>query len=399
MSNDDNPPASDSPKQVDDPATLVSELQAETAAAPGEPSGDQSDDAESAPGPSAEQAAAAPRDGVSRFLATLSLLVALGAAAGAGFLFWQYRQFYVALNEADAGAQAALERTRADLRDVRDEIQRLADEQQTAQRELAAQRAEVQSLPRRFVALEERLATLQGVSADARRRWLRSEAEYLLGVANVELALAGRFEGAVAALELADSKLRELGNPGFSPVREAIAQALQRLGAVALPDVEGLSLTIGSLARSVEQMPLIARPPDVYDPVAAEPDDLEPGLERAWASLKSALQGMISIERRAEPVARQVSGEQERLIRRTLELELSSARLALLREQGELYRQSLSAARDALIRYFDSADAQVTSALALLEELLLVDVEPVRPDISASLRLLRQLSSQQDDAQ
>ena len=122
----------------------------------------------------------------------------------------------------------------------------------------------------------------------------------------------------------------------------------------------------------------------------------QPGLQRAWASLKSALAGMVSIERREGPVNRQLSADQERLIRRTLELELSAARLALLREQREPYRQGLTTARDVLQRYFDGSDSQVASSLALLEELLTIDVQPARPDISNSLNLLRQLSGQPD---
>ena len=155
-----------------------------------------------------------------------------------------------------------------------------------------------------------------------------------------------------------------------------------------------MSLTVGSLARRVVNMPLSARPPSGFDRAFAEPDDVEPGLGRVWASLKSALQGMISIEKRDDALNRQLSGEEERLIRRNLELQLGSARLALLREQGEPYRQGLAAARDLLQRYFDTADAQVVSSLALLEELLLVDVQPARPDISGSLNMLRTLVGQ-----
>ena len=338
------------------------------------------------------------RDGLSRVLAMLALLIALGAAAGAGFLLWQYRQFYVALDSADAGAQAELQRVRADLRGLRDQLEGLATDQQAAQRQLAEQRAEVQALPPRFVELEERLVALQGVSADVRRRWMRAEAQYLLSVANLELTLGGRFESAMEALQLADGKLRELGNPGFTPVREAIADELQRLRAVPLPDVEGLSLTIGSLARRIDALPLSVGLPENYQRPDVQPDDLEPGLARAWASLKSALRGMISIERRDIAVSPQLTGEEERLVRRNLELQLATARLALLREQNEAYRQGLANAQNLLGRYFDRSDARVISALALLDELLTVDVRPARPDISASGNLLRQLGGQQDSA-
>ena len=402
MSNDDKPTASDEQAEEAAASELPTQSQGEVEDAAADPVAAADEGGDTPPAVAVEAPAGrgrGRRDGVGRLLAVLALLVALVAAAGSGFLFWQYRQFYVALDEADTGAQEALTRVRADLRAVRDELEQMATDQRAAQRSLADQRAEVAGLAPRFVELEERMAAAQGVSADARRRWLRGEAEYLLSVANAELALGGRFEGASAALEMADDKLRELGNPGFTPVREAIADELQRLRAVSLPDVEGLSLTMGSLARQIDTMPLASRPPDVYEQTRSDPDDVEPGLQRAWASLKSALKGMISIERRDAPVARVLSSDEERLVRRTLELELSAARLALLREQGEPYRQGLTTAKDVLQRYFDTADAQVVSALALLEELLTMDIQPARPDISGSLTLLRQLSGQEDRRQ
>jgi uroporphyrin-3 C-methyltransferase len=392
MSNDDKPAASHEQAEQAAESTLPTQGQAEAAA-----EGGGTPPAAAAETPADE--ARGRRDGVGRLLAILAFLVALAAVAGSAFVFWQYRQFSVALAATDTLAQEALTRVRGDLRAVRDELEQMAADQRAAQRALADQRAEVAGLAPRFVELEERMAAAQGVSGDARRRWLRAEAEYLLSAANAELTLGGRFEAAAAALDMADDKLRELGNPGFTPVREAVADELQRLRAVSLPDVEGLSLTVGSLARRIDTMPLASPSPDVYEQARADPDDLEPGLQRAWASLKSALKGMISIERRDAPVARTLSAEEQRLIRRTLELELSAARLALLREQSEPYRQGLTSAKDALQRYFDTADVQVVSALALLEELLTMDIQPARPDISGSLTLLRQLSGQEAQPQ
>ena len=402
MSNDDKPAASNEQAEQAAESELPTQGQAETDAAAADPVEAADEGAGTPPAGAAEPSAnkaRGRRDGVSRLLAVLALLAALAAVAGSAFLFWQYRQFSVALHETDTGAQEALTRVRAELGVVRAELEQMAADQRAAQRSLADQRAEVAGLAPRFVELEERMAAAQGVSGDARRRWLRAEAEYLLSVANAELTRGGRFEAASAALEMADDKLRELGNPGLTPVREAVADELQRLRAVSLPDVEGLSLTVGSLARRIDTMPLASLPPDVYDQARADPDDVEPGLQRAWASLKSALKGMISIERRDAPVTRTLSSNEARLIRRTLELELSAARLALLREQGEPYRQGLTSAKDGLQRYFDTADSQVVSALALLEELLTMDIQPVRPDISGSLTLLRQLSGQADPRQ
>ena len=157
-------------------ATTSDALGVAQAATEQAPRGDR-DDQDAAVPTEATRGAAASRDGVSRVLAMLALLVALAAAAASGFLFWQYRQFYVALDEADQGATQALQRVRIEQRSLRDELAQLTSEQAAVNRALAAQNAEIGSLPPRFAELENRLTALQGVSADARRRWLRAEIE------------------------------------------------------------------------------------------------------------------------------------------------------------------------------------------------------------------------------
>ena len=83
--------------------------------------------------------------------------------------------------------------------------------------------------------LERRLDAVQGGSFDARGDLLRSEAEYYLTVANTELGLAGDWENAIKALELADGLLAELADPRLGPVREAIAGELPRCAACGCP--------------------------------------------------------------------------------------------------------------------------------------------------------------------
>src|SRR5262249_54078356 len=147
----------------------------------------------------------------------------------------------------------------------------------------------VDALPGRFVDLERRLDAVQGGSFDARGALLRSEAEYYLSVANTELNLSRDWENAVTALELADGRLAELANPELGPVREAIAGELIALRAVRLPDIEGLTFSLGRLAARAPALPMRADLPANYATADEAADDAEPGFERLWVAVQRTL--------------------------------------------------------------------------------------------------------------
>ncbi len=341
-----------------------------------------------------QPAAARPADARSGsrggFASALALLLAVIATTVAGFLWWQYRQFYVSLDQTDATAALALERVRADLRALEDNVEELGDDLASSRQLTAALTERVDQLPGRFVDLEQRLDAVQGGSFDARGDWIKSEAEYYLTVANTELVLAGHWENAITALELADARLAELGDPSFSEVREAIAGELLALRSVRLPDVEGLVFSLGRLTSRIDELPLRADlPTNFADEKAVE--DAEPGLSRLWLSLKSALLGLVRIERREQPVAEAMSAAERLLARRQLALELELARIAALRAQPEAFQSSLKSAQDLLQRDFAADSAEVEGARALLEGMLELSLTPERPDISRSLNLLRTL--------
>jgi uroporphyrin-3 C-methyltransferase len=185
------------------------------------------------------KAPAEPPRGVQRavFASTVALLFAFVAVMVAGMLWWQYRQFYVSLDETDAAAAEALARVRAEQRALQDALSDADDDIAALRQSDTNVDARLDALPGRFAELEERLDAVQGGSFDARGDLLRSEAEYYLTVANTELTLIRDFESAATALELADRRLAELGTPELAPVREAIAGELLALRSLRLPDV------------------------------------------------------------------------------------------------------------------------------------------------------------------
>jgi uncharacterized protein HemX len=339
------------------------------------------------PGPAVE-----PPRGLQRAVlsSSVALVFAVIAVMVAGMLWWQYREFYVSLDETDTAAAAALERVRAEQRALQDGLADANDDVDTL-RQLNSSLAErLDALPGRFVALEERLDAVQGGSFDARANLLRSEAEYYLTVANTELSLVGDYESAVTALELADSRLAEIANPELAPVRDAIAGELLALRSLRLPDIEGIVFSLGRLAGRADELPLRA---DLPLSLGADPDEAveaEPGLGRLWRAIKGTLLDLVRIERRDEPVPQALSAANRALSRRQLEVELELARIAALRSDEQAFVSGLEMAIEILRRDFDAASADVEGALALLGELRSFDIDPDKPDISRSLNLLRE---------
>jgi uroporphyrin-3 C-methyltransferase len=322
-------------------------------------------------------------------VATFALVLALLATSIAGFLWWQYREFYVALDTADEQAAARLDTVRGDIGRVDERLDAVNSMLETNRARTSELGRSVEVLPGQLTVLEERIAAAQGGSLEARTTWLHAEAEYHLALANSELALAGRWESAIAALERADRALAELGNPAFRSVREAIAGELIELRAVSLPDIEGLAFALGRLEQQAMGLPLRFGGPASGSAEPAAAVDVEPGFGRLWQSIAEALSGIIRIEQRDEPVAHVLSVEEGRLVRKQLELELKLARMAALGGEAQAFQASLATASELLRREFDAGASDVEGALVLLEQMRSLDIAPPKPEISRSLTLLR----------
>jgi len=320
----------------------------------------------------------------------LALALAFFAAAAAGSLWWQYRQFYVALDSADGENAASLREVRAMTRTLEDELAELGEQRQEMVTVIESIVERINALPVRFSSLEERLAAVQGVSTDARERWLRAQADYYLNVARTELTLRRNRSGAIAALELADRTLLEAGSPVFADVRTEIAGELIALRGMRVPDIDGLSYSLNRLAALVAELPM--RDAAAGGEAAGVTEEAgEPGLGRLWLSLKNAFAGMVRIERSDPGEGYSLPHNEQLLVRRRVELELTLGRLGLAQSMPEVFSASLGTAKLLLEQHFDTQAASVEGAITLLEDMLRLDVAPRYPDIGGSLARLRNL--------
>ena len=244
------------------------------------------------------------------------------------------------------------------------------------------------SLPSRMTTVEDSVASLAGISAGARQTFLLAEAEYYLQIGNAQLQLANNPHLASLALGMADERVTQLSDPALTAVRRAISDELAALEVMEKPDLEGATLTLASLARIVESLPLLSRA--AGDNAAAEDDDEQSGVDRAWGSVKDAMSGLVKVTPPDEAKLALVTPDSEYLLRNNIALQLQSARLALLRGEQAIFEQSLDDTSALLKAYFDTESAQVESALLTISEIRTGVFTVAAPDISESLRLLRQ---------
>jgi uroporphyrin-3 C-methyltransferase len=332
----------------------------------------------------------------------LALLVSITALAAFAFNYLKDRSAAGAMNDNDASiaslstsvranreALAALERSVASLRGAGASGGAEID---ALERQLNARLRQLEVLPARLSNIEATVSSLQGISTGARDAWLLAEAEYYMQIANAQLQLAGNPGLATLALKLADERILQLADSGLTNVRRALSDELRALEVMDSPDTEGITLTLASLASVVNSLPL--RQEVVVQ--AAEGNDLDPeltGVDRAYASLKNALGGVVSVRRVDESMQPLIAPEAQYFLRANLALQLQAARLAVLRSEEAIFAQSMDDASAWLNEYYDTSNTAVQSAQQTIAEIRNSVFSVAIPDISQSLRLLRQFNA------
>jgi uncharacterized protein HemX len=339
-------------------------------------------------------------------VAWLAFLIALIALAAAGYTAWQdWRSAAdTSVDDQVARLDSRITSSTQSLSGLEAQIAELGARDPGVdaaidglRRELDERIRLLSSLPARISTLEGSVASLAGVSEGARDAWILAESEYYMQIANAQLQLANNPHLASLALKMADERILQLANPALTDVRRAISDELALLDVMEKPDIEGATLTLASLARVVESLPLANSADADEETPEADPD--QSGPSRAWASLKNAMSGLVTVTPPDRAKLVQLSPDSEFFLRNNIALQLQSARLALLRGEQAIFEQTLDDTSALLTEYFDADSAAVTGALETIAEIRSHVFTTATPDISESLRLLRQFRTLNASAQ
>ncbi|MEN8259261.1 MAG: uroporphyrinogen-III C-methyltransferase [Pseudomonadota bacterium] len=241
--------------------------------------------------------------------------------------------------------------------------------------------------------IDEAILRIQRQLGKTRGDWLIADAEYLLSVANERLQLVGDIKTTLIALEAADQRLRESGDPAVFKVRETIAGEINQLRALTPPDIVGTFSKVQALAAKAAGLPVFlphpgkahAHEPDVES--KPEVDSFDDLVNSAWQDLK----GLVVIRRTDRPVDAVLLPEEVEMIRQQLRTEFEIAKLALVQKDNELYRMGLENAAKWLIDHYE-ASAEMNSVIAELKRLRDEAIVAKLPDISGSLKMLRDIN-------
>jgi uncharacterized protein HemX len=110
-----------------------------------------------------------------------------------------------------------------------------------------------------------------------------------------------------------------------------------------------------------------------------------------WETFKHTLASLVTVRRRVPEEESLLSLEDKDYLRQGLWLQLESARLALMRNDADVYTASLDRVSQTVDEYFHNGSSDVQALLLEISALKQVDIAPEMPDISAPWTKLRQL--------
>lgn len=346
----------------------------------------------------------------------LMLAIALGTA-----LWWQQKRFDQSTREIAGQFQSQAAQIAEAKRDAR-QATAMVDSHagRIAQLERAVRESQIQ-----YDALEQAWQTFNKGMDDA---ILASDVDRLLSLASQQLRLAGNVNNAIVSLETALAMLVRADRPGFSGVQRAISMDLDVLRAVPVPDSAMITSRLESLMTLIARAPLLvpdaaasagsasspAMPTSATNPVAvtsnassASPSSTDAMLDQArspwwermtqavysWPSrvgafLRHEMAGVIQVQRVSDPNALLVSAEQAAQLRANLRSRVLTAQLALMMNQQEIWKTELAAIEQTITTRFDPKSVDVSAALKLVRELSATPISIRLPDVSASLAAL-----------
>jgi uroporphyrin-3 C-methyltransferase len=252
-----------------------------------------------------------------------------------------------------------------------------------------------------------------------RDEWALAEIEQVLATASQQLQLAGNVQGALIALQNADSRLAKSEKPQFITIRRAIGKDIEKLKSLPTLDLTGISLRLDSVIAQVDHIPLWSdeksvetlTPPKAPLRIlpkskAAKSKNNQKALDNeipentwstraqdAWQSFSSEMMGevkqLIRVRSVETPDALLLAPSQGYFVRENLKLRLLNARLALLSRNEGAFRSDMIASQDTITKYFDTRTKQAQTAQALLRQVQGSNLSIEMPTLTESLNAVR----------
>ncbi len=293
--------------------------------------------------------------------ALLALLVALLAVAGLGGGYvWHKQQQQLLVNQLTESFNA--QQTQA-LSQTKSQLAALIN-QQSAQ----SQANNEQQVQTAIIPLQQEMLELQALTNALQQNqpsdWLLQEAEYLIRIAARSMWLEKNGQSAINLLLDADARIKELGNPAFLPVRQAISQDIETLRLLPELATDDVVLKLMALNKQVDSLPIAM----AYLPTSLEDEpelelsediaDWRENLRKTW---QETLAKFITVKRRTSNVEALLTPTQQQNLRQNIRLKLQLAQWAASQQNSVIFDAAIADAQSWLGEYFDQEDVRVVN--------------------------------------
>ena len=259
---------------------------------------------------------------------------------------------------------------RETTRDIRSQMERL---------ESGIARADErnQSVINRVETVAEELAKAQ---VDTRNSYVLAEAEYLLKLADQRLLIERNPETATNLMHTVQGLLAQLEDGRLLSVREQLAQDIQLLSAIPHVDLLGIQAELLALDPVLNDLKLPIRRFNLESDSEPE-DDVQKFID--------GLRSFIRIREVNAPITPLVSASDAGRAREVLRLSLEQIKVALVREDQELFNAGLAQAKRLSHHFFDVTEGAGKRVMTVLKALEGTQIARDIPDAAQGLRALR----------
>lgn len=325
--------------------------------------------------------------------AVLAFVFSITALAGLGAgYYWQNIQLQALANEL-------VQENHQQLIDSEQKIQDLLLQQQSAFK----QQIEL-LLTEQSNSFENQLVTLDTAVDKLQQKepsdWLVHEAEYLIRVASRTIWLEQDTLAAINLLIDADTRLKELNDPKYLPVRQVLRQDIETLKLLPQPTTEEVVLTLLALEQQVRDLPIaMAHIPNSAEPeenfeLTDKTEDWQSNLQKTWQKF---LADFITVKRRTANVEALLTPQQQQHLRQNLVLKIQLAIWAASQQNNALYTKTLADIQQWLNEYFDTDETKVqnfTQSVQLLKSEIISVNLPQQLEALTAIRTLIKAENQ-----
>jgi uroporphyrin-3 C-methyltransferase len=328
----------------------------------------------------------------------INSLLLIGVLAVGYWIWMQWQTQSEQQNQALSAQQSNVQNQQAQVNQSLSTAR--AAENQLKQQNQALQ-SSIESLVNQLQVTDKQVSANQQNLADVTGRrpsdWLLAEADYLVRMAGRKLWLENDVVTASMMLESADTRLQDLNDPSLIPIREKLADDMQVLQLVNQVSIDSIALQVGALVKQVDTLPLafFKKPAKEIIDNQIVTDNWRTNLARNW---QQVTEDFFSVKRKTTEIKPFMSNQEQWLSKEQLKFALLQAQVAVLRENKELFQQSLQTSVTLTNEYFDLEQSSVKQFIESLQVLQTTDIEKTYPEQFTAAPLLQDIIERRIDS-